>query len=118
MNSVSISKQKTMISVLMENNKIIFKNDNYKEEEYDLTNVEMEKLFYAFRDTTRSLEKHRNYYDRKSDVYMEKVKRHNSYNCSHDEYTVYDNIADEKYTMIKEDEAKKLVDLLRDKYRR
>ena len=86
--------------------------------EYDLTEKEAEKLYDEFLKITRQLDKHRGYYDSHAEVYISKCTRHYKYSCEIVEFTVHDKKMSNKYTLTDEDEAKTLVDLLRDKYRK
>lgn len=85
--------------------------------EFDLTNKEMSQVFCQLFEYIRKLDKHRGYFDYRAEVHITKTKTQLSYGVDLMKFIVVDKRAETRYEMLNEDEAKDVVDLLRDKYR-
>lgn len=83
----------------------------------DFTELEISGVFTDIMKYFKSVEKHRSYYDSDAKVHIIHFKKGLKYNCSVKVWQVRDTITNENYELTDEESAKRLVDLLRDKYR-
>lgn len=115
--SLSQGEKYPEVSIIMSNNTVSFMRETSPAIEFDLTNKEMNQVFYQLLEYVRELDKHRGYFDYKAEVHISKIKTQLSYGVDLIKFVVTDKRAETRYEMLNEDEAKDLVDLLRDKYR-
>lgn len=105
------------VAIIMSNNTVSFMRETSRAIEFNLTNKEMNQVFYQLLEYVRKLDKHRGYFDYRAEVHITKIKTQLSYGVDLMKFIVTDKRAETQYEMLNEDEAKNLVDLLRDKYR-
>lgn len=104
------------VFIIMSNNTVSFMRES-SATEFDLTNKEMSQVFCQLFEYVRKLDKHRGYFDYRAEVHITKIKTQLSYGVDLMKFIVVDKRAETRYEMLNEDEAKDVVDLLRDKYR-
>lgn len=105
------------LSVIMSNNKITFHRAKDNLTEFDLTDKEMQIVFREIWEYVKRLDKHRGYYDYNAEVYIIEIKKTLRYDVDVMQFVVSDKRAKKEYRLFDEDQAKDLVDILRDKYR-